>query len=165
MTPEELDALAKNLHHEWDSPALWPRIARMARPRRRWWPRVAVLTAVAAALTVALLWMPRGRKAAVPIANLNAPLLTDDAMAAVQAAETAYRNSNDRLARVAAPKLNDPSTPLLQAYAEKIRVLDVAIAGLRGELDKNRFNTHLHLQMAAVYRDKQQTLEQVLRHE
>ncbi|MFN0104576.1 MAG: hypothetical protein ACKV2U_21120 [Bryobacteraceae bacterium] len=161
MTPEELDALAKDLHHEWDSPLLWPRIAHAAPPRRRWWP---VILVAAAALVVTLYLAPHSKRQAAPIAA-NSPLLTEQALVEVEAAETAYRKSIERLARVAAPKLDQPATPLLLAYAEKLALLDGAISGLRRELDANGFNTHLRLQMAALYRDKQKTLEQVLHHD
>lgn len=156
MTPEELDRLAGELHYEWESPGLWGRIERARRgPRRWWWGGVGV----AAALVLGLMLAPGPRRAP---AAANAPLLTEQALAEVEEAEAAYRKSIDKLARVAAPKLAAPSTPLLRAYAEKLAVLDGAIGTLKAEVDRNGFNTHLHVQMAALYRDKQQTLEQVL---
>jgi hypothetical protein len=164
MTPEQLDALAKDLHHEWDSPGLWPRIAAAATPMQRQWTRLGMLAAMAAALIVGLYLYPRPKRNVLPAAA-DAPLLSERALADVETAETAYRKSIDRLARVAAPRLNPPATPLLRAYAEKLALLDGAIAGLRSEVDRNGFNAHLHLQMAAVYRDKQKTLEEVIRHE
>lgn len=155
MTPEEFDELAKSLHHEWESPGLWARIS-----QRRQWPRLALLGALAAALLMGIYFAIPPRRNVGP-----SPLLTEQAMAEVEKAETAYRQSIDRLARVAAPKLEQPATPLMKAYAEKLALLDGAIAGLRSEVDRNGFNAHLHVQMAAVYRDKQKTLEEVLRHE
>ena len=156
MTPEELDRLAGSLHHEWDTPGLWGRIERARRGPRRWWLAGA---AVAAALVVGLVLAPGPRRTAV---TAQTPLLTEQALAEVEEAEAAYRKSIDKLARVVAPKLAAPSTPLLRAYAEKLAVLDGAIGTLKAEVDRNGFNTHLHVQMAALYRDKQQTLEQVL---
>jgi hypothetical protein len=114
---------------------------------------------VAAAVALGLFFAPGPRRA--PVAA-NAPLLTEQALAEVEEAEAAYRKSIDKLARVAAPKLAGPGTPLLRAYAEKLAVLDGAIGTLQAEVARNGFNTHLHVQMAALYRDKQQTLEQVL---
>ena len=159
MTPEEIDALAKELHYEWDSPGLWARIV-----RRRLLARVGPLAAVAAILIVGLYFVVPAKRTVVRVAG-DPSLLTEQAMAGAEAAEAAYRQSINRLARVAAPKLDQPATPLLRAYAEKLALLDGAIAGLRNEVDGNGFNAHLHLQMAAVYRDKQRTLEEVLRHE
>jgi hypothetical protein len=156
MTPEELDRLAGELHHEWESPGLWGRIERARRGSRRWW---WAGVGVAAAVALGLFFAPGPRRA--PVAA-NAPLLTEQALAEVEEAEAAYRKSIDKLARVAAPKLAGPGTPLLRAYAEKLAVLDGAIGTLQAEVARNGFNTHLHVQMAALYRDKQQTLEQVL---
>jgi hypothetical protein len=115
-------------------------------------------------LAVAIYFVPTRRVPAGPVAA-NAPLLTEQALAEVEEAEAAYRKSIDKLARLAGPKLARPETPLTRAYAEKLALLDGAIAGLKAEMDRNGFNTHLHVQMAALYRDKQQTLEQVLHHE
>lgn len=158
MTPEELDSLAKGLHHEWDSPGLWPRIAKEMAPRWRRWTGVCV-AALAAGLAVGI-WIAPSSKRVVD--GVRAPLLTEQAMAEVASAEAAYKKSIDKLARVAAPKLAEPATPLLRVYAEKLVLLDGAIGTLKREMDRNGFNTDLHLQMAALYRDKQQTLEQVL---
>jgi hypothetical protein len=154
MTPEEIDELAKSLHHEWDSPGLWARIV-----RPRWALRLGIF-GLAAALLVGIYFVIPSRRSVAP-----SPLLTEQAMAEVEKAEAAYLQSIDRLARVAAPKLDQPATPLMKAYAEKLALLDGAIAGLRREVDRNGFNAHLHVQMAAVYRDKQKTLEEVVRHE
>lgn len=163
MTPEELDSLARELHHEWESPALWPRITRAARPYRHWWAGAAV-AALAAGLAVAMWWAPTAGRSA-PAGSGNSPLLTEQALAEVESAEAAYRKSIDKLARLAAPKLAQPSSPLMRAYAEKLAVLDAAISTIKAELARNGFNTHLHQQMAAIYREKQVTLEQVQQHE
>lgn len=164
MTPEEIDALAKDLHHEWDSPGLWPRITAGAALRRRRAAGWMALVAIAAALIAGFYVIPRSTRGRATVAG-DTPLLTEQALADVEATERAYRQSIDRLARVAAPKLNQSASPLLRAYAEKLALLDGAISGLRTEMNRNGFNAHLHVQMAAVYRDKQKTLEEVLRHE
>lgn len=164
MTPEELDNLAKELHHEWESPHLWPSVQSGARRRR--WPRwtVMAMAAVAALVAIALYLRP-GASTGGGGQDTRSPLLTEQALAEVAAAERAYQQSIDRLAKVAAPKLQQPASPLLRSYAEKLAVLDDAIAGLHREMAQNGFNTHLHRQMAMLYRDKKQTLEEVLHHD
>ena len=162
MTPEELDALARELHHEWESPGLWPRIARAVAPRRRRWLLGAGVGALAAGLALAIYFVPARREAVVAE---RSPLLTEQALAEVSSAEAAYLKSIEKLGRLAGPRLARPETTLTRAYAEKIALLDGAIGDLRAEMERNGFNAQLHLQMAALYRDKQQTLEQVIRHE
>lgn len=157
MTPEELDRAASQLPHEWESPGLW-----VAIERRIWWRRVgAVGGLIAAGIVVGLLLAPTKRTAAPS----QSPLLTEEAMADVERAERAYRTSIEKLDRLAARKLLQPKSPLLAAYGEKLRVLDAAIEQIDGEMKSNGFNAHLHVQMAALYRDKQQTLEKVVRYE
>ncbi|HEU0121173.1 MAG TPA: hypothetical protein VFQ91_11660 [Bryobacteraceae bacterium] len=165
MTPEEFDNLAKELHHEWESPQLWPAIETAVRSPRRWrrWA-VCAAAGLAAMLAVALYLEPRaplGKR----VLDGKSPLLTEQALAEVSAAEKVYQQSIDRLAKLAEPKLQQPASPLLRSYAEKLTVLDEAIEGLHREMNRNGFNTHLHRQMASLYRDKKQTLEEVLHHD
>lgn len=157
MTPEELDRASETLRHEWESPGLWAAIQ-----RRIWWRRVGAIGGlIAAGIVVGLLLAPARRTAAPS----QSPLLTEEAMADVERAERAYRASIEKLDRVASEKLRSTKSPLLAAYSEKLRVLDAAITELDREMQSNDFSAHLHVQMAALYRDKQQTLEKVVRYE
>lgn len=161
MNFDPIDDLAKQLHHDWETPELWTSIERaaQARRRRRAWLFAAPVLAAAAGLAIFLSPVLRRAPATLPA---NSPLLTEQAMAEASAAEAAYRKSIDRLAQLASDKLSNPATPLLRAYSQKLTVLDAAIAELNREIEHNGFNAHLHVQMSALYRDKQQTLEKVL---
>ena len=44
-------------------------------------------------------------------------------------------------------------------------LLDAAISDLRQNVDRNRFNTSLQMQLAGLYREKQQALEELITHE
>ena len=63
----------------------------------------------------------------------------------------------------AEPKLEDPSTPLMVNYKEKLMLLDDAIAECQTNIDRNRQNAHLRKQLLAIYSEKQRTLQEVLR--
>ncbi|MBM3783777.1 MAG: hypothetical protein FJW30_05415, partial [Acidobacteria bacterium] len=106
MTPEELDLLAKDLHHEWESPDLWRRIE--SRRRQRAWAAAAVI--LAACLALALL-LPRPAAQRAPD-RAGGPLLSDDAFAEVAAAEKAYLRSIERLSRAAEGKLRGAKSPV-----------------------------------------------------
>jgi hypothetical protein len=86
-------------------------------------------------------------------------------MAEVETAETAYLASIDNLSRLAASRLQSSSSPLAAAYREKLLLLDSEIAEMRGEIERNRFNTHLRRELLAIYREKQQTLQELMRGE
>ena len=49
------------------------------------------------------------------------------------------------------------------SYKEKLMLLDDAIAECEANIDNNRQNAHLRKQLLAMYSEKQQTLEDVLR--
>jgi hypothetical protein len=51
---------------------------------------------------------------------------------------------------------------LLANYREKLLVLDSAIGELRAQTEQNPANAHLRRQLLAMYREKQNTLEQIL---
>jgi hypothetical protein len=57
----------------------------------------------------------------------------------------------------------NPGTPLLVSYREKLQLLDSAIGDLRGQLEENRFNTHLRQELLAMYQEKKRTLEGVVK--
>ncbi len=42
-------------------------------------------------------------------------------------------------------------------------LLDSAIAEMRAEADRNRFNTHLRKELLAMYREKQRTLQDLMK--
>ena len=68
----------------------------------------------------------------------------------------------DKLAAETQPQLDNPATPLLANYHEKLVVLDSAIADLRAQAGLNPSNAQLRHQLLAMYQEKQHTLEEVL---
>jgi len=176
----EISAAALTMHKEWESPALWPRIVHslqteMARPRgwRSWFAdlnlvpkmrwQVALATLVFIAASSMGAWLLMHRNVSTP--TNDAHLLTDQAVQQVEQAEKSYEQSIDKLAKLAEPKLDAASTPLLKNYREKLNLLDAAISDCRTNLDKNRANAYLRSELLSFYQEKQQTLEQVLREE
>lgn len=179
---KNLYSTASELHREWDSPALWPRIeaaleqqaspAKDSRGRQlfgfwnsgswslsglQWQTAAAALLLVA--LTASAIWF---------IANQgtrripdNQALLNDRAVNDVERAEAAYERAIDKLGAQARPQLQN-STPLMANYREKLLVLDSAIADLKSQASMNPANGHVRRELLAMYHEKQDTLEQVL---
>ena len=184
---ERLDAwkaiseAAPSLKKSWDSPDLLPRIAHsLAEESRR--PSSAVpRTSSAAPRRSRFAWVPAAAAAALfvlamiglsvfrpgesgrdPLSNLavsRQPLLNDETLNDVEGAEKKYLESIDQLSAATRARLESPATPLLMAYREKLQLLDSAIAELRGQIERNRFNTHLRRELLAMYQEKQRTLQ------
>ena len=160
-----ISEVAPQLHTEWDSPLLWPRIqnaleaeSRPKTARPTWY--FALAAAAALLLTVGLYrWWPATQQIAP-----NAPqtFLTAETLQDVQRAEAAYIEAIGKLSSTADPLLQNSSTPLAAMYREKLLVLDSAIADLKGGLETNRYNVYLQTQLAALYQEKQKTLEEWL---
>src|SRR6266436_877580 len=89
-------------------------------------------------------------------------LLQSSALKEVESAETVYERAIDKLAAEAKPQLENPATPLLANYHEKLLVLDSAISDLRAQAGMNPSNAQLRYQLLAMYQEKQHTLEEVL---
>jgi hypothetical protein len=176
----EISAAALTMHKEWESPALWPQIenslqTEIARPRgwRLWFAdlnlipqvrwQIALATLVFVAASGMGAWLLLHRNTSTP-AN-DAHLLTDQAVQQVEQAQKTYEQSIDKLAKLAEPKLNAASTPLLKNYREKLDLLDTAISECRTNLERNQANAYLRSELLSFYQEKQQTLEQVLREE
>lgn len=166
---------AQELKEDWDSPSLWPRIAGKLdeqRARKSWlgrwlaaaWTSSAAWQTAAAVLILVVItgsavWVLVRPPREVP---LKAALLSNSAVDEVEHAEAAYVRAIDKLDAQARPQLDNPSTPLMASYREKLLVLDGAIAELRSQANLNPGNGHLRRQLLAMYQEKQDTLEEVL---
>jgi hypothetical protein len=165
---DDISAAARTMRRRWDSPGLWPRV-RMAlgtldvpRGVRRisWW--VPLAAAAVLAIAIAGAWRVTRQPAEAP-ATVETRLLGTNALNDVEQAEADYTRALDRLAAVAAPRLDGATSPILLALRERLVVLDAAIAQCRSEIDGNRFNAHLRRELLAMYREKHLTLEEILK--
>jgi hypothetical protein len=175
---KSLSVAASQMRDYAPSPSLWPRIegglvAAAANPHgSSWWDRSSAWLgfrlswqfAAAAAFALLLLvsggWLYRSKQD--PTAVNQNPLLRNKALGEVQRAEAAYVQAIDKLAVDAKPQLDNPETPLLANYREKLQVLDSAIEDLRAQTGQNPSNAHLRYQLLAMYQEKQRTLEEIL---
>jgi hypothetical protein len=156
---DEISRLAPGLHEEWESPFLWQRIrANLAAepthrrtPWRRWALAAAPLVVLAALLQPWRIGQPASRE-----------LLTESALQEVQAAEQAYARSIEKLSVLAAQNLEHSPSPTAAAYRERLTMLDSGIAELQATVENNRYNTYLRMELASLYRQKQQTLQEWL---
>jgi hypothetical protein len=175
---KSLSLAATELREYTESPALWPRIhqalteqAAESRERREHWSwrslfanlSVSWQTATATALVILLImsgiWILRRPFTTLP---QQGSLLKSKALTEVERAESAYVQAIDKLATNAEPQLDNPATPLMANYREKLLVLDSAIDDLRAQTGHNPSNAHLRYQLLAMYQEKQRTLEDIL---
>jgi hypothetical protein len=90
--------------------------------------------------------------------------LTEQAFKEVEKNEAAYRRSIEDLSRLAKPELEGKAAPpILASYREKLLMLDAAIQETRSNVAQNPFNASLQTELADLYREKRQTLEEVLK--
>jgi hypothetical protein len=175
---KNLSVVASELHEEWDSPTLWPRIERAlakqsTAAQSSWWGRffsgwnvsslqwqTAAASLVLVALTSFAVWFVTKSRRTVD--SPTATLLKDDAVRSVERAEAVYEQAIDKLDVQARAQLENASTPLMASYREKLQVLDSAIADLKLQAGVNPANGHLRRQLLAMYQEKQSTLEEVL---
>jgi hypothetical protein len=170
----EMSACAPGLRAEWESPDLWPKIRetlaaqqKADKPRgllRGGWRDWRLMAAIAAmlAIAVSVFLVQYSRPAPVPGAPQDSDFLTDQALKDVEQSEAAYRASIDKLTRLAAPKLSAADNPSAVATREKLMVLDSEIDNMRSTVSHNRFNAQLQAGLADLYRDKQDTLKEIL---
>lgn len=179
---KSLSLAAKELQDYSPSPELWARIERALREQdarkaqraehKRWFsflPHIPVgwQTALAGAfvliLTISTAWLViHNPNQNVAQRKPDSSLLRSAALKEVETAETAYEKAIDKLAAEAKPRLDDPATPLMANYHEKLLVLDSAIDDLRTQAGLNPSNAQLRYQLLAMYQEKQRTLEEVL---
>jgi flagellar basal body-associated protein FliL len=141
---------------------LWPRIERGLRQQAR--SRWVTLLQVAAVLLLiagmaAAAWRVQRRS------EFDNHILRAGAVEEVERAQQAHMAAIEKLERVAGPTLENSASPLLVNYKEKLMLLDDAIAECQSNIDHNRKNAQLRRQLLAIYGEKQQTLQNVLREE
>jgi hypothetical protein len=169
---------APSLRKSWDSPQLWPAIhqrlaeesqspeaRRTPRAWRRWLPAAAFAALFGVAAAGLLVFRNSGGRD--PLVShwqtTKDPILADSAANEVEEAEKTYVESIERLSRLAEPRLSAASTPIALNYRERLAVLDSAIADLRSSIEQNRYNTHLRRELLAAYREKQKTLQDLMK--
>jgi hypothetical protein len=158
----DLSATARGMRAGWDNDMLWPRIERAVRKERRrgWTQLLQVAAALAIFLGIAAVTWSVVRERQYDRAILRASALDE-----VEKAEQQHVAAIDHLEKIAEPKLETPSTPLMVSYKEKLMLLDDAIAECQTQIQNNRNNAHLRRQLLAIYSEKQRTLQDVLREE
>ena len=176
---KSLSVAAAELRDYSDAPGLWPRIqralaeeaVRAANRRSTWslrwllptlslWQAASLAVAAILLLLIPVAWRVWHTDVVVP--PQSADLLRKKALADVEHAESVYVQAIDKLAVETKPQLENPGTPLMAAYREKLMVLDSAISDLQAQAGQNPSNAHLRYQLLAMYQEKQRTLEQVL---
>jgi hypothetical protein len=177
---QEIAEAAPALRKEWESPELWPRIRQSLAAegekagRKCWWPSGSFRhlslhwKGAAAALVLVLSglggWMML-RPSPPASVEEERRLLTEQALNEIERSEGAYLKSIDKLSQLAAPKVRDPESAILSSYREKLLLIDSAIGELRNQVERNRFNAHLRQELLLIYREKQHTLEEILKDE
>jgi hypothetical protein len=179
---DEISAAAPALKKSWESPDHWTRIRESlvreafapAAPSRSGrdapaWPAWLPIAAIATLFLVSFIGLQvfrpsLGDRQIFGVRALTKdPLLTDVALKDVERSEADYIRSIENLSKLAQPRLREADTPFLVSYREKLQLLDGAISELNGQIEQNRWNTHLRRQLLGVYAEKQQTLRDVMK--
>jgi hypothetical protein len=170
----EISATARELHEEWETPGLWPVIRETLETERKpevlWWKQwktwaIAAALAIAIAVPVRLWRHSLATGTATQATSATPAFLTEQALREVETSEAAYRRSIEKLSQLAAPKLAAVSSPAVVNEKERLSLLDSAIAETRANVASNRFNIRLQTALADLYRQKQETLHEILNHD
>lgn len=161
----DISETAASMRTTWQNDMLWPRIERAIRAERkpavpRWLWQVAAAVALTVGLGGAVFQVVRDQTRE---AAFDRTILRVTALDEVERAERAHIQAIENLEELADAKLEEPETPLMISYKEKLMLLDDAIAECQANIDGNRQNAHLRKQLLAMYTEKQETLENVLR--
>jgi hypothetical protein len=178
----EISTAARYLQKEWESPHLWPKIrcsleaeeAGSAQQERalgksylglhsNWRIATAWACVILLSFATGLILSRNFTGRSTPEGTAEIRLLTDQALREIEASEAAYVQSIDKLARLAESRIAAPATPLMINYREKLLLVDQAIADCRVAIEQNHYNTHMRNELLAMYREKQETLQALMK--
>lgn len=189
----EMSAAATYMKKSWDSPELWPRIHQalisemqegtLRRERfpskhkveflsqleallANWRAATAALALLVISLSSAWVLLRTPASPSTPEPPLSEKqLLTEQTLREVESAEAAYLRSIEKLSKLVQSRIEQPTSPLLLSYREKLTLIDAAIADCRANIAQNRFNTHLRMELLSMYQEKQRTLQALVKEE
>ncbi len=122
---------------------------------RRW---LVFVPAGAAVIVLAVLGIQTLRKTPA-----GSGILTETALARVEASEKEYMAAIDDLARKARPKLEAMDIQMMSLYKDKLAMIDAQISRCRDALDSNPGNAHIRGYLLAALQDKRQALAEMLK--
>ncbi|HUO31222.1 MAG TPA: hypothetical protein VMU80_18505 [Bryobacteraceae bacterium] len=164
----EMSSVARGLREQWDTPDLWPKIRqalaaqqKAAKSRGFDWRIIAGIAAMLVVGASAFV-LERPRPAPPAAQQQDADFLTEQTLKEVEQTEAAYRASIDKLSRLAQPRLVKSDDAATVADREELLVLDSEITNVRATVSQNRFNARLQTELAVLYRQKQDTLKEIL---
>jgi hypothetical protein len=160
----DITETAHSMRTTWENDTHWRRIERALKEEQRRSPRWVWQIAAAVVLIVGLAGtMYYALRVQTHQADFDRDILQVSALDEVEQAERVHERAIGRLEQLTDAKLEDAGTPLMVSYKEKLMLLDDAIAECQTNIDRNRQNAHLRKQLLAMYSEKQQTLQDVLR--
>ena len=161
----DMSTTARSMRATWKSDMLLPKIERALREEKRTAPRrhlwqiaAAIVVTMAIGASVWKIGRVRTEEAA-----FNRAILQQSAMDRVEKAEKEHLDAINELQKQTQGQLDEPQTPLMVSYKEKLVLIDDAIADCEANISRNRQNAHLRKQLLAMYSEKQKTLEDVVR--
>jgi len=160
----EMSTTAHSMRATWQSDMLLPRIQKAVREERKTSRRRYLQVAAALFVTLGIgrgVWRIvelRTESNAFEHRIVQGALLDE-----VEKSEKAHLAAIEQLEKVAEPKLEEPQTPLMVSYKEKLVLIDDAIADCEANIERNRQNAHLRRQLLSMYQQKQNTLKDVIR--
>jgi predicted anti-sigma-YlaC factor YlaD len=118
-----------------------------------------ILTAAATILIITTIWMFNSKQSNEDIDKI----LTEQAFEKVIEMEEKYLEAIQNLEELAYQQLDKSTEQLAQLYRNKLSLIDRQILNCQDALESNPANSHIRRYLMAALRDKQKTLEDVLR--
>ena len=118
--------------------------------------KIAALLVVSVGVSYLLFFRTTGTEPA----SMN--FLTSSALSRVEERQKEYEQAIAELEKATIPLVANADTDLLLLYRDKLETIDAQIARCKEALEYNRANAHIRRYLLAAYRDKKETLIELI---
>lgn len=160
---EKLMTASRALRQPVESPGLWEKIekslieeeSKKNKTFHKYFPIFRIAAVLVLIFGLTLIFITRNK-------NQDSKLLVSSVLKQVEQKEKDLEETISELEKIALPKLSNMNLELMFLYRDRLETIEAQIVQCKDMLNENPANAHLRRYLLAAYKDKKETLSELL---